>query len=451
MQTLSEDKKDKELMNLFGQRFVSRLDDFVLLKEKSIGLSTIIKIGTARSGNRGHAGRPGHVGGSGGGSFGRGVLNLTPEQMAANKSALGQMDKDVFNRKGPQYGNEYQYANALAYDNKKQVQELLSEKLTGIPGIDNKEDAGIYVKHRIDQWASSSGDTDAQSIGMQIAAKEHFKLNEASLDHLGDNLDKQSLESTDYDRSNTFRDAKFNIEDPRPLSDGKTYKLKDVHSAFLQTQYDATQKYFKDNNIKELVLYRGVEHHDAGKLREEEIQLQPISSFSVSPLQAMGFAKISGNFKPASNAGTVYASVVPVEKILSHPRTGFGCTGEKEVTVLGGKIRSTIIPTEIAWGVYQTARNMAMRDMKNPDFNNNFLASLNKVQPAFREKAMKKEALYNIDANLNDADWVKKTWDLPEYSSKEFDEFLQASGTTLEKFKKLPVYKWAVERGEIKS
>ena len=58
--------------------------------------------------------------------------------------------------------------------------------------------------------------------------------------------------------------------------------------------------------------------------------------------------------------------------------------------------------------------------------------------------------IINIDANLNDADWTKKTWDLPEYGSKEFEEFLKRSDQTLESFKKLPVYKWAVEKGTIK-
>ena len=59
--------------------------------------------------------------------------------------------------------------------------------------------------------------------------------------------------------------------------------------------------------------------------------------------------------------------------------------------------------------------------------------------------------MINLDENLNDADWVKRgSWDLPKYGSEEFNQFLEFSGQTLEQFKKLPVYKWAVERGEIK-
>ncbi len=58
--------------------------------------------------------------------------------------------------------------------------------------------------------------------------------------------------------------------------------------------------------------------------------------------------------------------------------------------------------------------------------------------------------IINIDKNIEDADWTKRSWDLPKFGSKEFNEFLEFSGQTLESFKKLPVYKWAVERGEIK-
>ena len=48
----------------------------------------------------------------------------------------------------------------------------------------------------------------------------------------------------------------------------------------------------------------------------------------------------------------------------------------------------------------------------------------------------------NIDANSENADWTKMTWDLPKYKSKEFNEWLSQSGMTLTEFKKLPVYQF---------
>ena len=56
----------------------------------------------------------------------------------------------------------------------------------------------------------------------------------------------------------------------------------------------------------------------------------------------------------------------------------------------------------------------------------------------------------NIDANLENADWSKRTWDLPEYKSDEFYRLLKSINMTLEQFKKLPVYKWNLKAGNIK-
>jgi hypothetical protein len=49
--------------------------------------------------------------------------------------------------------------------------------------------------------------------------------------------------------------------------------------------------------------------------------------------------------------------------------------------------------------------------------------------------------LINLDEKLENADWIKQTWDLPPIGSKEFDEHLKRTGQTLEDFKHLPVYK----------
>lgn len=55
----------------------------------------------------------------------------------------------------------------------------------------------------------------------------------------------------------------------------------------------------------------------------------------------------------------------------------------------------------------------------------------------------------NPDADPMNADWTKRTWDLPPYKSEEFLRFLRSSGSTLEQFRKLPVYKFAVQKGVI--
>lgn len=55
--------------------------------------------------------------------------------------------------------------------------------------------------------------------------------------------------------------------------------------------------------------------------------------------------------------------------------------------------------------------------------------------------------MINIDSDLKNADWLKTTWDLPPYKSKEFLSVFP----DLKKFRKLPVYKNAVENGLIKN
>jgi len=56
----------------------------------------------------------------------------------------------------------------------------------------------------------------------------------------------------------------------------------------------------------------------------------------------------------------------------------------------------------------------------------------------------------NIDADLENADWTKQTWDLPKYKSDEFIEWLTQSGMTLTQFKKLPVYQFNKDKLEKK-
>ena len=49
------------------------------------------------------------------------------------------------------------------------------------------------------------------------------------------------------------------------------------------------------------------------------------------------------------------------------------------------------------------------------------------------------------DADLENADWTKQSWDLPPYGSREFYEVVP----DVEAFKQTPVYKAAVKQGLI--
>jgi hypothetical protein len=92
-----------------------------------------------------------------------------------------------------------------------------------------------------------------------------------------------------------------------------------------------------------MVLFRGVGNSARSALSKEEIEkgyadkelkMMPISSFSSSFNVAQEFA-----FKH----GSIISVIVPASRIFSTPLTGNGCTGEKEVVVLGGKTKTTVM------------------------------------------------------------------------------------------------------------
>ena len=55
----------------------------------------------------------------------------------------------------------------------------------------------------------------------------------------------------------------------------------------------------------------------------------------------------------------------------------------------------------------------------------------------------------DIDRNLEDADWVKQTYDLLG-EGEELEEFLRSIGMTMAHFKKLPAYYLPKMKGETK-
>lgn len=58
---------------------------------------------------------------------------------------------------------------------------------------------------------------------------------------------------------------------------------------------------------------------------------------------------------------------------------------------------------------------------------------------------MSNAPVFELDADLESADWAKQSWDLPPYKSREFlDQF-----TDLALFRTLPVYRYAVDSGRI--
>lgn len=51
-----------------------------------------------------------------------------------------------------------------------------------------------------------------------------------------------------------------------------------------------------------------------------------------------------------------------------------------------------------------------------------------------------------LDEDQANADWTKRTWDLPDPDSAEFADWLEQAGTSLEQLKRLPVWRFREQK-----
>jgi hypothetical protein len=493
---LGEDNKwtNHKIKQLTESLFVSIFIDGE--EQKSLGLSTIFK-GGPDSGNYGHAGRPGQVGGSGSGGQGatHSLFDKSDQEIRDIESKQETTNKDVFQRQldvkdfGP--GGKYAQAGRDHYGfdstdsltpdlindmvegsnnkvgkgnssdllnrvNKLESQNALYEKLKddkdfnelsnnmqpefgerntkySLPSAPNTEKEynewgkKKSLRELVDQWASTSGDTDPKAVAMQIAANELFE--EGMLDHIRNPYKYKGIDPVQEVRFAEHLSSELKFNPGR--------------KAFLQAQYDATQDYLSKNNIKEVIVYRG---HEGKRSKLEggndvEVNMQPLSSFSLNPKIARDFTASSDGGYPTPIHPSVVASIVPARRIFSLPNTGIGCTSEKEVVVLGGKMKATVIAGVLKLDEVFSAQTVRSAiDIRSYLTPKNF-SSYPALGALLEGKAAKKK-LPNLDEDLENADWTKMTWDLPEYGSVKFNQFFESSGMTLTKFKELPVYKW---------
>jgi hypothetical protein len=173
--------------------------------------------------------------------------------------------------------------------------------------------ASILVK----QWQTTSNDKNIMSIRVQDVAREIFELN----DSLG--------WRAEYDARSTVLSPEEHVA--LPISDIQ----KKLLSVFLKAQYAQTQEYLKKKGIKKLTVYRGFNDaefensingggdYPGRGTTDAELELRPMSSFSVDPSTAQSFGQL------------VIECTIDAEDIIALPLTGSGCLNESEVIVLG--------------------------------------------------------------------------------------------------------------------
>jgi len=225
---------------------------------------------------------------------------------------------------------------------------LVTEQLAATMGV-SPEVASNLVR----QWAESSNGNDYRSLWMQAVAADEFgvPLSDWQRERLS-NVEAERAEHKIADRVTVDMPiALIGVNPVRLMTPiekeryatirnlGPTapdpfggQKQEEVAGAFLRAQYDATQEYFKAAGVTEVVLYRGQRFPEGTSLSVGDVipgNQNALNSWSSSEKVAATFTSIA----PAESG--VLAAVVPVDRILSTPFTGYGCLKEEEYVVLG--------------------------------------------------------------------------------------------------------------------
>lgn len=239
--------------------------------------------------------------------------------------------------------------NAMEHASKSISDDLLAEGISNEDAINISNELNLYkisasndvqsmVKSLLVKWSETSGDTDTVALLLQHAADEE----------LGVGCWKTAKPA--HCKSEEVWQEVLNIA----KNSENTYSiLKKV----VRSQYNNTQKWFKENNITHVTVFRGMGVHspeytdyinnnssedvDVYHSQEGEIPLNPISSFSFNSEEALGFLGKENKHKQEKRV--VLMGNIPVQHVMSTFATGYGGLPEKELTVLGYKFPWTIV------------------------------------------------------------------------------------------------------------
>lgn len=276
------------------------------------------KKGGAGSGNWGHAGRPGMVGGSGGSGirFGAGSVGDFDPNHPSRQKATDLLNKNLHDAVSGS-PRTWQHAGSTTRGNiKREIINELAER-TGVAPDD--------VRDFIEQWAHSSNNTDMRSLAIQkdAAAELGLALSE-------------------------WQQGKIDIASSIGLSRERQPLLhSDTQRQLIRAMYDNTQEQLAAQGFKPddtVRLYRGVVV-DADWTFGDVVNYQgnTIESWSVGRDIAKQFA--------SSENGYILEMDIPARNIVGTARSGFGCLTEGEYIVAGtvpnqqAKIRAQNVST----------------------------------------------------------------------------------------------------------
>lgn len=322
--------------------------------EKELNLGKWVLMGSRRSGHWGHKGRPGKRGGSAR-SKGKGLASK--KLTAPSEPSYTILGKNIYDPAQEKLG-DWMSENVLATwetateKERSELKAQVARDLAAASGVTEQEAADF-----VEQWAHSSNDDDMRSLAIQQDAAKEFGV-ELS------NFTKGKIDAVETEDPIALGGKPVMPGSPIiVMPDGSTrmpgqynpLMESDKQRAILRSMYNETQAELKARGITEVRLYRGVgmEHLPDPSLTPPEwdipsnvelgwsdfegravpIATNAIESWSIGNDIATNFAQQASHFNPSA---LVLEAVIPAERILCTPATGFGCLTEGEVIVLGG-------------------------------------------------------------------------------------------------------------------
>jgi len=318
----------------------------------------LVKVkGSAKSGNWGHSGIPGHQGGS---------------------APKGQIEVSDLRRSSPHkvdpLSDSSTWENSMSlFPDKRSAAALKEQVVNSLSDV-----KGLAASEFVHQWAESSNDNDFRSLSIQRDAAEEFgvelspwqqgklqdydraieiyteaaKLSKVYSAAREEILDLEYSDPKYTQALQTIESSKKRLEElgdevygrsdirnyvgmgggfsdyvPRMSTESERLAPPEVQRKALRTMYENTQKYFADQGITEVIMYRGVNFDNP-----------TIKTGSTVKVRGNALESWSADPKTAGTFGNVVMSVkMPVSRILSTPMTGFGCLKEYEYVILGAE------------------------------------------------------------------------------------------------------------------
>lgn len=272
----------------------------------------VTTLGGPGSGNFGHSGRPGAVGGSGGGGLSVGMPEEGDFTDESDSNIPRQDEIDALTDVLMEASNAEDYdIDALAEapirmrkEMKAEIVETLADRLqSSMPELSSDESQKI-VQTYVKAWTMSTLNSPT-GVELQHAVVQEFDLKNAATDH----YPNFKSEVTPYAR------------------------------AFVRAEYEEAQDFFNDNDIKNITVFRGIGGNSVKERGEQTINLQPASSWTTDLDIAKSFAKMQSKGNAEDVESKILVARIPVKRVQSTAVTGRGALHESEVIIHGGPLK----------------------------------------------------------------------------------------------------------------